>query len=283
MCPEFHCVNIIAWCFKSGIAVVTLFFAYAGPLEPAQERGPQSGSSAPGSGRQTFAVNCAECHALDGGGSERGPNIASAPRTQRLSDTQIVRIISGGMPGTGMPGFHALGKSGVAAVVAYLRVLQGRGKSARLPGDPQRGKAVFFGEAGCSTCHMIAGAGGFLAPDLSYYANPHTVEEIREAITNPASRNSRKGSVTAVTRDGQEYKGMVRNEDNFSLQLQSGDGSFHLLLKSDLQRIQREPQSSMPSDYASKLSKAQLDDLVSYLLSVGQAAKPRIPASHDDE
>ena len=35
------------------------------------------------------------------------------------------------------------------------------------------------------------------------------------------------------------YQGIIRNEDNFSLQLQSEDGAFHFLSKADLKTIER--------------------------------------------
>jgi hypothetical protein len=41
------------------------------------------------------------------------------------------------------------------------------------------------------------------------------------------------------TQDGQKYSGRVRNEDNFSLQLQTLDGAFHLFMKSELRSFER--------------------------------------------
>ena len=76
--------------------------------------------------------------------------------------------------------------SDVKAVVAYLRTLQGTKQTVKLPGDPDRGETIFFGNAGCSGCHMIAGKGGYIASDLSGYARTHEVEQIRSAITTPA-------------------------------------------------------------------------------------------------
>ena len=128
---------------------------------------------------------------------------------------------------------------------------------------------------------MIAGKGGFIAPDLGTYAQTHSADQIRSAITDPTQRTSQQGMVTAVGTDGQRWEGIVRNEDNFSLQLQSTDGTFHFFSKADLKAIERAPRSIMPSDYGSKLSKTQLDDLVSYLLSVGKTAVS--PQKHPDE
>ncbi len=80
----------------------------------------------------------------------------------------------------------------------------------------------------------------------------------------------RKRVVTVTTANGQILTGLARNEDNFSLQLQTTDGAFHLLNKSEMQKIEYQPRSLMPDDYASRLSSKELDDLVSYLVSIAR-------------
>jgi cytochrome c oxidase cbb3-type subunit 3 len=223
-------------------------------------------------GKQTFAATCANCHGLDGRGGERAPNIAESPKVQRLSDAQIAHIIENGIPGTGMPAFHSLESSDIKAVVTYLRTLQGTKTTVKLPGDPVRGETIFFGKAGCSGCHMVAGKGGFIASDLSGYARTHAVEQTRGAITNPIPNSERQARmVTAIIRGGEKYVGRIRNEDNFSLQLQTLDGTFHFVTKSDLEGLEYSSQTLMPSDYGSSLSPDELNDVISYLMSVANA------------
>lgn len=234
--------------------------------QPPQQNDPVQTLS--GNGEKTFAGSCAECHGLDGRGGARAPNIAENPRVQRLSDDQIFGVIENGIPGTGMPAFHVLESSDIKSVVAYLRTLQGTKKTAELPGDPDRGKAIFFGKAKCSSCHLVAGKGGFIASDLSGYGRTHSVEEIRSTITSPNPPGDRQSrTVTATTRGGKKYVGRIRNEDNFSLQLQALDGTFHFLAKPDIERLDFSPQSLMPSDYRSTLSPNELNDLISYLMT----------------
>src|SRR6266853_837308 len=164
------------------------------------------------------------------------------------------------------------------ALVKYLRFLQGKTASAALPGNPQNGKAIFFGRARCSECHLAAGAGGFIASDLSSYGRSRPIEEIRDAIVKPNQpSNAPRGTVTIATRAGQNLTGVLRNEDNFSLQLQSLDGIFHLLIKSDIASINRDPNSLMPANYGSTLSHGELNDLVSFLMSVAQHDKSPDP------
>jgi len=238
-------------------------------------------------GKQTFASTCANCHGLDGRGGERAPNIAERPRVQQLSDAQLFKVIENGIPGTGMPAFHSLASTSIRAVVTYLRILQGAKNSVKLPGDPARGKTIFFGKAGCTGCHTVAGKGGFIASDLSGYAHTHTVEQIRNEITQPTVSNDRLARVvTATIRNGEKYTGRIRNEDNFSVQLQTLDGTFLFLAKSELETLEYSSQTLMPSDYGSTLSSRELDDIVSYLMStagVGNSQSPNTEREFEEQ
>lgn len=217
-------------------------------------------------GQRIFTSSCAGCHGLDGKGGERAPNLA-AGAVQQLPDREIFRIVKNGIPGTAMPAFNTLGYSELHALVIYVRALQGGGPAVALSGNPSRGKALFFGAAKCSTCHLAEGKGGFIARDLSDYGSSHSPGEILRRIQAPESDEQGGNSLaTVITLDGRKYSGVVRNEDNFSLQLQSLDGTFHLFTKPDLQRVEYGTQPLMPANYGVVLSREQLDDVVSYLV-----------------
>ena len=224
-------------------------------------------------GRQAFESRCAGCHGLDGRGGERAPDVATSSKTQRRGDDDLVRIVERGMPETGMPSFSSLGRPGIANVVAYLRLLQGRTGAAKPPGDAEKGRALFHGKAGCSECHMVAGVGGFIGMDLSGFGGTRSVEDIRNAITKPSTVDRQGSKIVVATRDGRHYTGVARNEDNFSIQLQTLDGEFHLFLKSELGSFARQPDSLMPSDYGSTLNAGELNDLVSFLMRAAHEAK----------
>jgi cytochrome c oxidase cbb3-type subunit III len=217
-------------------------------------------------GKQIFSSTCAQCHGLDGKGSERAPNIVDRPSVQRASDSQIFHIIENGVPGTGMPAFHSLEGSQIHALVAYLRALQGKIETAGLPGNPKQGKVLFFGKAGCSQCHMVDGVGGFIASDLSEYARIHPAEQIRGAIVDPASAGNRVRRVSVTLHSGEKYAGRVRDEDNFSLQLQALDGAFYFFSKSEIDDVQADVKSLMPSDYGARLNAHEVNDIISYLV-----------------
>jgi putative heme-binding domain-containing protein len=242
-----------------------------------------AGNPSDPAGQKIFAASCASCHGLDGRGGERAPGIAANARLQRMPDADIAAIISHGIPDTGMPAFRALAPDQVQAVVGYVRFLQGQNKAQPLPGDPVRGKAVFLGKGECSSCHMVRGEGGFLGPDLSTYGASRSAKDVADAITNPR-RISDPAYRTAVatTRDGHRLTGIVRNEDNFSVQLQTADGAFHFLSRSTLQKLEYQDHPLMPTNYGDRLDRAELDDLASYLISVGRSAKPDANSQDED-
>ncbi len=236
-----------------------------------------AGEQAQGSqyGQALYESHCAGCHGLDAHGGEHGPNIATAPRVQQLTDAVLVRIIRDGVPDAGMPAFARLSPEQQSAIAGYVRRLQGGRKTAALPGNADAGRNLFFNKAGCSECHMAAGNGGFIAGDLSSYAAGRSIEQIRQAILNPEDNlDPYHPLVTALTNKGQQYTGIVRNEDNFSMQLQTWDGEFHLLDKLTLTSIKREKQSWMPADYGTRISAAEINDLISYLMQIA-AAQPK--------
>jgi putative heme-binding domain-containing protein len=236
----------------------------------------------PTTGQQVFVSICAGCHGLDGRGAERAPNIATDPKLQQLSDVQISTIVANGVRGTAMPPFRSLGTSSIKSVVAYLRTLQDGGAAVVLPGDPAKGKSIFFGKAGCSNCHMAEGAGGFLGADLSGYAGSHSIEEFRGAITDPVSNTDwQRNDLIAVTADGQSVSGIARNQDNFSVQLQTADGQFHFFERSQLRSLEHQAKPVMPSDYGSTLSREEIDHLISYLMSIGASKKHE--SRHEEE
>lgn len=259
---------------KLWIIICALLILCASDLSAfAQNRQPKTTSESL-RGKQSFAGTCAGCHGLDGKGGERAPNIADRPGVQRLSDEQLFHIVQNGIPGTGMPAFHSLENAQIRALVAYLRTLQGTNKTLHLLGNPQRGKAIFSGKGGCAQCHMIAGHGGFIAADLSEYARTHDQAEIRSTITDPASGNRQVKLITLTLHNGEKYSGRLRDEDNFSLQLQTLDGQFVFLSKADIDKLDYDSQTLMPPDYGSKLSPEELNDLISYLMSVAGNSEP---------
>lgn len=251
---------------RSLIFVCACLFAIAA-VSPAQQANSNMGQQQGDHARRAFANRCAPCHGLDGRGGEHAPAIVNTSGASTRSDQETARIIRSGIPDKGMPSFHFLTNQQIAEIISYIRYLRGGGNTANLKGDPAAGSKLFFGDARCSDCHMMNGKGGFIASDLSEFGRTHSEDEIREMIVQPNKVPDPEGQrVRIVTKSGQTLSGLVRNEDNFSIALLSEEGVFHLVMKSEISKMTREPKSIMPDDYAKKLSSPQLDDLASFLI-----------------
>lgn len=229
-------------------------------------------------GKSVFDLRCSICHGLDGLGGEHAPDIIRRTAVRKLSDQALLDLIHDGIPQAGMPAFPDMGQEDAHALIAYLRFLQGRSGGNSIAGDPARGREVFFGKARCAACHS---RGQLIAEDLSGFARDHEVGEIREAILRPTG--GRPEAATAVALDGRKFSGIVRNEDNASLQLQDGDGQFYLLMKSGLVSIQRTSGEAMPGDYGQRLNTSELNDLISYILREAGIADAPSPSGKNRE
>jgi putative heme-binding domain-containing protein len=239
----------------------------------------QAQGNQPNLGAQRFVEYCAGCHGADGSGGDKAPSLLHPSNTTAGSDADLIRVVSEGTTG-GMPPFAQIGDANIQAVIYYLRTLQGSAAFPKdmpelpLPGDANAGRALYFGKGQCSTCHLMDGMGGFIAADLTSYGRDRTPDAILLAITSPDAplvSSSRVASIT--TRAGKKLTGVLRNEDNFTVALQTEDGRYHLFSRSDLESVQYTSHSLMPRDYSSRLSPKELDDIVSFLMFTGRLAQ----------
>jgi len=237
-------------------------------------------------GEFEFRINCAFCHGLGGRGGGRGPDLTRAHKHHGDSDADLFQNISQGIPGTVMPANGTNGQGvgmtddEIWQIVTYLRSVQ-VSSSIKPAGNAAHGKELFYGDGNCSTCHMVEGKGGRLGPDLTAVGTARTVESLVESVRSPSRRlawgltESTKEfaqeyeTVTVVTPDGQQIKGVTLNEDQFSLQMMDLTEQIHLFEKDKLQSIKTSRESLMPAYNPTILSDRDLDDIVAYLLSVG--------------
>ncbi len=233
-------------------------------------------------GRKIFASACSGCHGSHGEG-ERGPNLADGRLIRRSSDVQLFTVVEKGVPGTEMPPFP-LPEKQIWQLLAYTRSLSAPAAEAQVPGDAQKGRAIFTGKGGCTECHMIAGEGGYLGPDLSNAGLTRSWKRLRDAVLDPKSRSTNGfQGVDVVTKAGVTLHGIAKNHTNYSLQLEDASGDLHLLETKDLMEVRFATRSLMPDDYDRRLSSSEIDDVLAYLSkqavrSPGQRSRPEMPA-----
>jgi cytochrome c oxidase cbb3-type subunit III len=212
-------------------------------------------------GRQQFSTGCAGCHGPEGGGG-RGPNLQDRGVWHPMGDEDMYKLIQKGQ-GL-MPGANVSEADGWR-LVAYVRSLTTPAFEMKAPGNPTAGQAIYAAQ-GCANCHAIQGRGGKLGPDLSNAGLKLPMPKIRKAIIDPddAIAEGYQG-VDVVLRSGERVRGVVKNRTNYTLQVQLANGTLRLLDVGTVEQMTLRQSTLMPTGYASKLSKTEMDDLVSYV------------------
>ena len=263
-------------------ALVSSAFAFA-----ADDRNPMAGDpQAAKAGEYQFRINCALCHGLGARGGGRGPDLTRAQKKHTHSDAEMFQVISNGIAGTAMPANGTNGQGvgmtdeEIGQIIAYIRSQEVKAASQAV-GNAARGKELFYGDGNCSLCHMVAGKGGRLGPELTGVGGSRTREAIIDSVRNPSRRLAwglteatkefpqEYESVTAVTADGKKIKGVTLNEDSFSVQIMDAGENIHLLEKDKLQSFTKSRESAMPKYDAEVLSDKELEDIVAWLIGVG--------------
>lgn len=267
------------------VTVLPLGFAAA---LAAEDHNPYGGDAraAAKAGEFQFRINCALCHGLGAHGGGRGPDLTRAHKKHAHSDAEMFQVISNGIPGTVMPANGTNGQGvgmtdqEIWQIIAYIRSVEVRA-SAKTAGNVAHGKTLFYGDANCSLCHMVEGKGGRVGPELSAVGGSRTREAIIDSVRNPSRRLAwglteptkefpqEYETITVVTADGKQIKGVALNEDNFSVQIMDTSEQIYLLDKEKLRSFQKSRESIMPQYNPDILSGKDLDDIVAYLVSVG--------------
>jgi cytochrome c oxidase cbb3-type subunit 3 len=229
-------------------------------------------------GERLFQTDCSSCHGPRGEGGV-GPPLA-VPRLGRARDSAaLLKLIEHGIEGTEMPAARRTSRE-IAALAAWVGKLSAR-PAEKVPGDAGAGGRLYLGKGGCPTCHVIAGHGGGLGPDLTDIGLRRGASHLRAALVQPEASVPRSFSpyradvslsqnflqVRVVTAAGVELTGVRVNEDTFSIQLRDASNRVHSFWKAELRQLQKDwGRSPMPS-YAAAFSPAELDDLVAFLVA----------------
>jgi mono/diheme cytochrome c family protein len=209
----------------------------------------------PSTARQTFETNCAACHGPGGAGGDRAPALIDNPDLRKLSAANIENIIRTGTSG-GMPAFSSLPASEVAALAGWIHSMNLPALVNASSEQIAAGERFFFGEGGCSSCHMVHGRGAVNGPDLTNIAARSTLAEIEKILDDPTSQMGVHSldlcppwafcpdfswAVLNVTlKNGAILRGFGHKRTEHELQLQSFDGKMRLLDAAEYTLVRQE-------------------------------------------
>ena len=219
-------------------------------------------------GARLYQSSCAGCHGPNGD-MVPGIELQRGRFRRATGDTDIIRIIQSGIPGTTMPP-SSFTDAQACTIVAFLRsgVPTTDGGTRIVRGDASKGRAIFEGKGRCGTCHRVDGVGPRVAPDLSDIGAIRPARELEQKLVDPnALVRPANRFIEIVMKDGTKVTGHLLNQDTFSIQLLDSRERLLSLAKRDLREYTYVKDSPMPS-YRDALTAGELGDLVTYLVSL---------------
>ncbi|QDU39278.1 Cytochrome c [Maioricimonas rarisocia] len=138
-------------------------------------------------------------------------------------------------------------------------------------GDRSHGRKLFQDQ--CAKCHRLFGTGGTTAPDLTG-AQRTNLNYLLENIVDPSATVSKNYRMSVVLlEDGRVLNGVVTNETDRTITLQTPQEAMVLPLETIEERRQTDL-SLMPEGQLDRLGDDDVRDLFSYLMSPSQVALP---------
>jgi len=222
-------------------------------------------------GEKIFKVHCARCHGIAGQGGE-GSNLVRSKLKYATDDQALIDLLDEGIPGTGMPAIWTLDEHQTAQVAGYVRTL-GELEAEEMPGNPGRGRDIYQKSGGCPACHIVAGHGIGIGPELTHVGDQRGLDYLRQSLMDPAATQSQtmgyQDYLTVRVKSLQaEVEGLRVNEDAFTIQVRDMSGTIHSFRKDELTEFEKIFAHSLMPEYSAALSDEDMDDLISYMMSL---------------
>jgi putative heme-binding domain-containing protein len=175
------------------------------------------------------------------------------------------------------PGLRARAEKLLGAVGASDRsqVIAAYRKALELPGDLDRGRAVF--KKTCATCHKAESVGVDVGPNLATVTG-RSPEDLLIHILDP----NREIAPTYINynvalSDGRVLSGVIADESATSLTLKRAEGATDIVPRSQIEAVSSTGQSLMPEGLEKGLEPQDFADVIVYLRSImpSAAAPPR--------
>lgn len=151
----------------------------------------------------------------------------------------------------------------------------------RVTGDAHRGEAIFRGPvARCSACHAIHGRGPKLGPDLSQLIHRDVPSILRDIREPSATINPDYVSYSVILKSGRTFSGVLRAEGTDFVRIADSDAHETTIPLVDIDYMQPQPISMMPKGLLDKLSEAETQDLLAYLIAPTASATESTRPTH---
>ena len=208
---------------------------------------------------------------------EGGPDaLADELKTSKIP-TDAARLALRYLRGTGAPAptltevlTAAAGMTGAPVQLSAAQMNQMM-QEVVAKGDAANGERVFRrSDTACYQCHSIAGAGGWLAPDLSSVGASSPLDYLIDSVLDPnkAVKDGYTG-YTIITNSGETYSGIKVSQDDKNLVLRD-TAHERLAIPINQVKAQKQVGSLMPNGLADYMTHQELLDVVKFLSQLGK-------------
>jgi putative heme-binding domain-containing protein len=277
-CPEIDILKVL-YCHPTFLEVTTLsraipllllcsFTVLAAEEKQLPDHNPYTSASDLARGKQLFLGHCAPCHGPEGNGGS-GANLAKPTLPRGSTDPSLFRTIQDGIPGTEMPRAWEMTDHEVWQVAAFVRTLGRTVANESSTGDASRGRELARSKGRCLACHVVAGEGVTMGPELTEVGLRRSASFLRRALLDPkTSIPDNYFFVQLTTSTGQQISGFRLAEDTYSVQVRDLSGRLHSFYKSELSDLRKDRTHTPMPSFRTTLSDSEREDVVAYLLSL---------------
>jgi uncharacterized protein len=135
-------------------------------------------------------------------------------------------------------------------------------------GDIAAGKLVYKNQ--CAKCHIYAGEGTKIGPDLTGMA-VHPKHELLVHLIDPSrSVEGNYRVYTVLTTEGVVINGLLASETKTAIELIDSEAKKHIVLREEIDNLQTSPKSLMPEGFEKQVQPHDIRDLLEFLTQRGQ-------------
>lgn len=256
-----HYHRLLAFIISIGGLLPTALLAAQGGPTDRQKVDPASAAR----GRSVYAAHCINCHGSSAKGGPNGPDL--------IRSTAVLRDRLGSHIGPAMRAAAASHQASLTAdqIVDLSHFLHERVESVarnRIPtvpidvltGDPEAGRAYFFGAGRCSTCHSPTGD---FAGLRSRTSDALTLQQ--RLLFPTLTRSEQRVEVTVTPLSGPPVSGTLVRVDNFSISLRDTSGDFRAFARVPGVKVDIRDPLTVHRDLLDQYTDEAIHDVVAYL------------------
>src|SRR6185369_9151355 len=138
----------------------------------------------------------------------------------------------------------------------------------------ERGRQL-YGAVGCAACHRFVNEGGSVGPELTGVVGRFSVRDLLESIVQPSKIISDQyQAINIRKKDGDTITGRVGNLSGANINVVEDmfdPGRMTSIRRADIESIEPSKVSMMPEGLLNTLKEDEIQDLIAFLLSRGDA------------